>query len=202
MHLETALGRDVTLDDLKARHDAVLLTIGSWWGKPLGVPGDDDARVIDGVSFLRKVNAGERPEMPETVVVVGGGDVAMDACRVALRLPGCEKVKVIYRRGPDEIPARKIELEGAVKEGIEFIYNTQQVAIAQKGNGLALTCVKTELGDAEEDGRRRVCPPVQAETRLGDVLVRIIGRRIGFQRQYEVLHEGPYALPAGIHVGR
>ena len=64
--------------------------------------------------------------MPETVVVVGGGDVAMDACRVAKRLPGCRHVKVIYRRGPGEIPARKIELHHAIKEDVEFLYHTQQ----------------------------------------------------------------------------
>ena len=100
VHLDTALGRDVSLGELKERHDAVLLTIGAWWGKPMGIPGEEDERVVDGVGFLRRVNAGERPEMPETVVVVGGGDVAMDACRVAKRLPGCRHVKVIYRRGP------------------------------------------------------------------------------------------------------
>ena len=100
------------------------------------------------------MNEGARPEMPETVVVVGGGDVAMDACRVAKRLPGCRHVKVIYRRGPAEIPARKIELEGAVEEGIEFVYHTQQTAIVRQGNGLALRCVKTTLGDPDESGRR------------------------------------------------
>ncbi len=146
MHYNTALGRDVSLDELKQRHDAVLLTIGSWWGKAMRIPGEDDARVVDGVGFLRRVNAGERPELPETVVVVGGGDVAMDACRVAKRLPGCKDVKVIYRRGPEEIPARRIELEGAVKEGIEFVYNTQQVSVQVHGNQLRLRCVRTEPG--------------------------------------------------------
>ncbi|MFV2033111.1 MAG: FAD-dependent oxidoreductase, partial [Gammaproteobacteria bacterium] len=96
-----------------------------------------------------------RPELPETVVVIGGGDVAMDACRAALRLPGCKNVKVIYRRGPDEIPARKVELDGAVEEGIEFIYHTQQVAVETGENGLGLRCVKTEPGEPDEDGRRR-----------------------------------------------
>ena len=106
--------------------------------------------------------------MPETVVVVGGGDVAMDACRVAKRLPGCRHVKVIYRRGPGEIPARKIELHHAIKEGdqggrsrraikedVEFLYHTQQVAVIPRGNLLALECVKTTLGKPDDDGRRR-----------------------------------------------
>jgi len=160
IHLNHELGRDITLDSLKQKHDAVLLTIGAWWGKSMGIPGEDDDRVVDGVGFLRRVNDGERPELPETVVVIGGGDVAMDACRVALRLPGCNKVKVIYRRGPEEIPARKVELEGAVEEGVEFIYHTQQVAVETGKSGLALRCVKTVLGEPDEDGRRR---PVAVE---------------------------------------
>jgi len=154
VHLSTALGREVSLDELKERHDSVLLTIGSWWGKPMGIPGEDHPNVEDGVSFLRRINAGERPQMPETVVVVGGGDVAMDACRAALRLPGCKTVKVVYRRGPEEIPARKIELHHAQKEGIEFIYNTMQTAISDLGDSLALQCVRTEAGPPDEDGRR------------------------------------------------
>jgi NADPH-dependent glutamate synthase beta subunit-like oxidoreductase len=155
LQLNCALGRDVSLFELKGRHDAVLLTIGAWWGKQMGIPGEDDPRVVDGVGFLREINGGARPEMPETVVVVGGGDVAMDACRAALRLPGCKRVKVVYRRGPDEIPARRIELEGAVKEGIAFVYNTLQTAVVPQGNGIALQCVKTESGEPDADGRRR-----------------------------------------------
>lgn len=155
IHLNTALGEGLTLDELKQRHDAVLLTIGAWWGKPMQIPGESDDRVVDGVSFLRRINGGERPTLPETVVVVGGGDVAMDACRVAKRLPGCKQVKVVYRRGPDEIPARPIELEGAIEEGIEFVYHTKQVAVEARGVELSLRCVKTEPGEPDPDGRRR-----------------------------------------------
>jgi len=167
IHTNTALGTDVTLEELKKRHDAVVLTIGSWWGKKMGIPGENDARVVDGVEFLRRINAGERPQMPREVVVIGGGDVAMDACRAALRLPGCETVKVVYRRGPDEIPARKIELQGAVEEGIEFIYNTQQVEIVPQGDdSLALRCVRTGAGEPDADGRRR---PVVLENSQHDI---------------------------------
>jgi NADPH-dependent glutamate synthase beta subunit-like oxidoreductase len=153
IHLNAELGKDVSLTELKSRHDAVLMTIGSWWGKNMNIPGEDSPLVIDGVGFLRSINAGERPQMPATVVVVGGGDVAMDACRAALRLPGCREVKVIYRRGPDEIPAREIERHHALKEGIEFIYNTQQLSVEATADGLSLKCAHTEAGSADGDGR-------------------------------------------------
>ena len=154
VHLNTTLGTDVTLDELKRRHDAVLLTIGAWWGRKMEVPGEDDGRVVDGVGFLRRVNGGERPELPETVVVIGGGDVSMDACRVSKRLPGCKQVKVLYRRGPGEIPARKDELHGAIEEGIEIVYYTQQTAVEPRGNGLVLKCVQTTGGEIDVDGRK------------------------------------------------
>ena len=157
-HFNTALGDGVTLPGLKASHDAVLLTIGAFAGKPMGVPGEaGNPLVVDGVGFLRQINGGARPQLPETVVVIGGGDVAMDACRAALRMPGCERVKVVYRRGPEEIPARREELEGAVEEGVEFLYNTQQERIAPAADGsLRLHCLRTEMGAPDPvDGRRR-----------------------------------------------
>lgn len=155
VHLSTPLGPDLTLDDLKAKHDAVVLTIGATWGKTIGVPGEDRPEVLDGVGFLRRINAGERPTLPETVLVVGGGDVAMDACRVAKRLPGVKTVKVLYRRGPAEMPARRDELKGALAEDIEIVYHTQPVAVVDGANGLALRCVETALGAPDADGRRR-----------------------------------------------
>lgn len=183
VHLNTPLGREmgdggVTLDELKERHDFVLLTIGAWWGKSMKIRGDDDERVVDGVGFLRRVNDGERPEMPSVVTVIGGGDVAMDACRAAARLPGCETVKVIYRRGPDEIPARKDELDGALKEDIRIIYNTQPVGIVPDGNGLKLRCVETEPGEPDEDGRRR---PVNKANSEHDIRCGLVIMAVGQQ---------------------
>ena len=176
IHTNTALGEQVSLDELKQRHDAVLLAIGAAWGKPMGVPGEDHPMVEDGVGFLRRINStGERPTLPETVLVIGGGDVAMDACRVAKRMPGCKNVKVVYRRGPGEIPARKDELEGAIKEDIDFIYHAQPVEIVEKDGGLALRVVKTELGEPEEDGRRafRTVPGSEYDIDCGLVIAAV-----------------------------
>jgi thioredoxin reductase len=152
IHLNTTLGEQVTLDQLKQKHEVVLLALGAFVGKPMGIPGEAAPYVEDGVGFLYRVNAGERPTLPETVLVIGGGDVAMDACRVAKRLPGVKNVKVIYRRDYDAMPARREELQGAIDEGIEIVYNTQPVEVI---DGKALRCVRTEMGEADEDGRRR-----------------------------------------------
>lgn len=184
IHTNTALGRDITLEDLKERHDAVLLTIGSWWGKAMNVAGEDHPNVVDGVGFLRRVNAGERPTMPETVLVIGGGDVAMDACRSAKRLPGCKTVKVVYRRGPHEIPARKEELKGAIEEGIEVIYNTQPVKVVADGNRFALRCVETELGEPGPDGRRR---PVNIAGSEHDIKCGMVISAVGQQAESDEL---------------
>ncbi|MGZ8687274.1 MAG: FAD-dependent oxidoreductase, partial [Gaiellaceae bacterium] len=157
-HLDTGLGDDVTLGELRDRHDAVLLTIGAWWAKNPRIEGGDHPRVVDGVEFLREINAGARPNLPSRVVVVGAGDVAMDACRAARRLPGCEHVEIVYRRGPAEIPARKDELHGAIEEGIEIVYNTQPVGTHEVDGELVLRCLRTELGEPGEDGRRVSIP--------------------------------------------
>lgn len=191
VHLSTPLGKEmgdggVTLEELKDKHDAVLLSIGAWWGKSMNVAGDEDERVVDGVSFLRRVNDGERPQMPSVVTVIGGGDVAMDACRAAARLPGCETVKVIYRRGPDEIPARKDELDGAIKEDIEIIYNAQPVAVVPNGESLKLRCVRTELGEPDEDGRRR---PVDVAGSEHDVDCGLVIMAVGQQTESDHLAE-------------
>jgi len=163
IHLNSALGVQVSIDELKQKHEVVLLALGAFVGKPMGVPGEAAPYVEDGVSFLYRVNAGERPTLPETVLVVGGGDVAMDACRVAKRLPGIKNVKVIYRRDYEAMPARREELQGAIDEGIEIIYNTQPVEVI---DGRALRCVRTELGEPDEDGRRR---PINVEGSEHDI---------------------------------
>jgi len=176
VHLNTRLGADVTLEKLKADHAAVVLTIGATQGKTLGVPGDDRPQVLDGVGFLRRVNAGERPTLPSTVLVIGGGDVAMDACRAARRLPGVETVKVLYRRGTEEMPARRDELKGALAEGIEIVHFTQPVAVVDGADGgLALRCVRTDLGPADADGRRRpvVVPGSEHDIPCGMVIAAV-----------------------------
>ncbi len=176
VHYNTPLGPDLTLDDLKAKHDSVVLAIGASKGRKMGIPGEYRTEVVDGISFLRRINSGERPTLPENILVIGGGDVAMDACRVALRMPGVKEVKVLYRRGPDEMPARADELKGALYEGIDIVYHTQPQAVIELPNGgIALQCVRTEPGAPGKDGRRRaeIIPGSEHDIECGMIIAAV-----------------------------
>ena len=181
IHLNSALGEQVTLDELKEKHAAVLLSIGAFVGKPMGIPGEAAPFVEDGVGFLYRINDGERPTLPETVLVIGGGDVAMDACRAAKRMDGVKNVKVIYRRDAEGMPARKEELHGAIEEGIEIVYNTQPVEVIP---GKALRCVRTEMGEPDEDGRRR---PVNVEGSEHDIECGLVIAAVGQKAECDEL---------------
>ena len=136
-----------------------------------------------------------------TTLEVGGGDMAMDACRVAKHLPGCKRVKVIYRRGLGEIPARAIELHHAVKEDVEFRYHTQQVAVVPRGSQLALQCVKTALGEPDEDGRRRpVVNILRANAGEASMMARCAGKTRLYNIEPEDLRSATRATAAATGV--
>ena len=117
-HTNCALGRDVTLDDLKSRHDAVLLAVGLWKDRNLDVPGQNQAiKGLHGIEFLIDVNDGQNRKLDGNVVVIGGGNVAVDAARVALRA-GADQVQLICLESRDEMPAWEHELEEATAEGV------------------------------------------------------------------------------------
>ena len=151
------LGEDISLEDLRAEYDAVFLGLGAWGTRSLGISGEKHPAVIQGTDFLRRVNEGERPALPRRVAVIGGGDTAMDAARCARRL-GAE-VKILYRRTAEEMPAREHEVAEVRGEGVEFQYLTQPVAFSvEDGSLCGVRCVRMELGEPGEDGRRRPVP--------------------------------------------
>jgi NADPH-dependent glutamate synthase beta subunit-like oxidoreductase len=152
VHLNCTLGDQVSLDDLKERHEAVLLAIGATWGKTMNVPGEDLPKVWEGVDFLHRVNAGERPKLAGKVVVVGGGDVAMDVGRTALRL-GADEVHLSVLENRDSIPAHHHELDAALAEDIHLHNDRLPTGIDADGANLALRCVRTEGGGLDADGR-------------------------------------------------
>ncbi len=158
LRLGTVVGRDVAYEDLKKEYRAIFVGIGAHKGKLLRIPGEDAPNVWTGTEFLNKCNSGEKVEVGDKVLVVGGGDTAIDAARVSRRL-GAE-VTILYRRTRVEMPAIKPEIEGAEAEGvkIELLVAPKEVIKGPDGKAVALRCLRCELGEPDESGRRRPVP--------------------------------------------
>ncbi len=174
------LGRDFTLDDLTQQgYKAVFLATGAYRSMPLGIAGEDAGGVMKSMEFLTEVNVNGGKKIGKRVAVVGGGNSAVDAARVAWRLPGCEKVTLIYRRTRAEMPAFKEEVDAAIEEGIEihFLANPIKVHVEQ-GRIKAVDCIRMKLGDFDPSGRRRPVPIEGSEFSVEvDTLVTAIGER-------------------------
>ena len=164
----TAIGVEIVTNhpvrDLEALKDegfdAVLVATGTPRPMGLGVPGEDAEGVMTGLTFLRNVSLGEIPDLTgKTVVVVGGGNVAMDAARTARRL-GTVAARVAYRRGRDEMPAHAAEIDEAEMEGVAFDYLVAPIEVVKDAAGAVsgLRCQRMALGQADDSGRRRPEP--------------------------------------------
>ncbi len=154
-----ALGRDFTLDGLREQgYDAVFLGIGAHEGYRLGILGEEDfPQVHDAITFLRGVALGTQGAPAERVVVVGGGNAAMDAARTCRRL-GCQ-VTISYRRTRDEMPAHGEEIDDALAEGIDIAFLTiPEEVVGNNGQVTGLKCLRAELGPPDASGRRRPQP--------------------------------------------
>ena len=158
LKLGVVVGRDISYEDLKKQYRAIFVGIGAHKGKKLGVPGEDAPNVWTGTEFLNKCNSGERVDIGDKCLVIGGGDTAIDAARVARRL-GAD-VTILYRRTRVEMPAIKPEIEGAEEEGvkIELLVAPKEVLKDESGKAYALRCIRMELGEPDESGRRRPIP--------------------------------------------
>jgi NADPH-dependent glutamate synthase beta subunit-like oxidoreductase len=132
-------------------YDAVFVAIGAHHPAPMGIEGENLPGVIDGLSFLRSVNAGNGAKVGEKVTVVGGGNAAVDAARACLRL-GAKEVSILYRRSQAEMPAHRNNVEQAQREGVRIEVLTSPTAI-KKGDRLDVKCVRMNLGRADPTGR-------------------------------------------------
>lgn len=150
------IGKDITIAQLREQdYKAFFVAIGAHECKSLGIEGEDLEGVYPGVDFLRDVNLGKEVALGNRVAVVGGGNVAMDAVRTALRL-GSQKPFILYRRSVEEMPANEEEIEECREEGIELFTLTNPVRIIGEGGRVkAVECVKMELGEPDASGRRR-----------------------------------------------
>ncbi len=176
-----ALGRDFTLDDLtgKMGYKAVVLAIGAQRSRRLGVPGEELAGVLHATDFLRNVGLGKPEDLTgKRVVVVGGGNTAIDAARTALR-QGASQVHVVYRRTRAEMPAQELEVREAEEEGVQFHFLVNPVRILGEGQVTGVECLAQDLGEFDSGGRRRPVPIEGSEFVIpADVVVPAIGQSI------------------------
>jgi NADH-quinone oxidoreductase subunit F len=157
-------------------YHAIFLAIGAHQGAKLRIEGEDSPEVMEGVFFLREINMGNEVGVGERIAVIGGGNVAIDASRSALRL-GAKEATIIYRRTRDEMPASEEEIEEALLEGVKIEFLAAPIRIEKKNGAVELICSRMELGAVDESGRRRPVPIRGGEFSLiFDTLIAAIGQ--------------------------
>ncbi|MDR0931902.1 MAG: FAD-dependent oxidoreductase [Victivallales bacterium] len=167
------LGRDFTLDQLKSKFDAVIVAIGCWKASGLRCEGEELA--TPGIDFLYKISSnGNVAPNPGKVVVVGGGNTAMDCVRSSVRL-GSADVNCFYRRTEAEMPAEKIEIAEAKEEGVNFHFLVAPLKLEKRGEKLVLICRRMKLGEPDASGRRKPIeiPNSEFETEADTVIAAI-----------------------------
>ena len=173
------VGKDVTLDELRAQgYKGFFLGIGAQKSSALRIPGEELEGVFGGVEFMREVNLGSKPAIGDKVAVIGGGNVAMDVCRTAVRL-GAKETYVVYRRSEDEMPADKMEVAEAKEEGVKFLFlNAPAEIIGEDGRVKALKVEVMELGEPDEKGRRKPVGTGKFETIEVSAVIGAIGQKV------------------------
>ncbi|MBU0496025.1 MAG: FAD-dependent oxidoreductase [Chloroflexi bacterium] len=165
-----------SLADLRRDHDAVFVGVGAHQERELDVQETGPVRVVPGAVFLRELNLGRPMAVGRRVAVVGGGNVAIDAARSALRL-GAESVTVVYRRSRAEMPASAWEIEDAEEEGVRILFLANPVCTLDEGESGGLQCVQMELGAPDASGRRQPIPIPDSDFALDvDMVIPAIGQ--------------------------
>ncbi len=175
----TKVGQDISLERLRNDgYQAVLLTVGTPTHRTLGVPGENLPGVLPALQFLKETNTGRPPRVGQEIVVVGGGDVAMDSVRTALRESKGGRVTLVYRRGREEMPADPEEVHGAEKEGIRFLFQRAPLRIVGNGIVEGLEVQTMELGPPDAGGRRTPVPVPGSEAVVRcDTVIVAVGQK-------------------------
>ncbi len=178
---DTRVGEDIGLLELKEKYDAVLVAPGAHKSKPMGVEGEDEGYqgfLAGGIEFLREAYMGKPTGMGKKVCVVGGGNTAIDCVRVALR-EGADESVLLYRRTRKEMPADSWEIDGAEEEGVqfEFLVLPKKIIVDEQRQVTGVECVRMELGEPDDSGRRRPQPIPGSEFVVEcDTLIPAIGQ--------------------------
>ena len=173
------LGKDFTINSLKEENDAVIVAVGAWKSSSMRTPGEELDGVYGGIDFLRAVIRGNAPDIGEKVVICGGGNTAMDACRTAVRL-GAKEVYVVYRRTRNEMPADELEINEAEEEGVIYKFLTNPISFnGEDGKLKSVTLQIMELGEPDASGRRRPVPVEGKTEELAvDSVILAIGQKL------------------------
>jgi formate dehydrogenase beta subunit len=177
--LNTKLGRDITLEQLSSDgFKAIFIATGAHLGREFDIENwkEGYTGLIDGAEFLRDVNLDKKLATKNKVIIVGGGNVAIDCARTCLRL-GFKEVTIVYRRSMGEMPGRKDEVEAAEKEGVRIHFLATPVKVLTEGNRvIGAECVRMELGEPDASGRRRPIPVKGSEFVLpADMIISAVG---------------------------
>ncbi|WP_054033799.1 NADPH-dependent glutamate synthase [Desulfatitalea tepidiphila] len=179
---DTVVGRTVSLDELfEQGYDAIYLGVGAGLPRFMNIPGENLIGILSANEYLTRANLMKAYKFPDVdtpiplgknVVVLGAGNVAMDSARTAMRL-GADTVRIVYRRSREEMPARKAEIHHAEEEGIEFFLLTNPVEYLGDASGrlTGMRCLKMELGEPDDSGRRRPIPIKGSEFEMETDLV-------------------------------
>lgn len=181
VHCEASLGKDFTIESLKAQgYEAVFVGLGAQANQKMRIEGEDSPGVLSGIGFLKDTALGKKVALGDKVVVIGGGNTAVDVARTALRL-GVKEVTIAYRRSRDEMPANKEEVEQAEEEGVRIQILTAPVNVSActgETTG-SMECIKMVLGEPDDSGRRRPVPVADSESTMKvDTVIAAIGQTL------------------------
>ena len=183
-HTGVTVGKDLWIEDLQNQYDCLYIAIGAHQDKKVGIPGEDSKHVMSAVEMLRSIGDDVMPDFTgKNVVVIGGGNVAMDVTRSSIRL-GAEKVTCVYRRRIEDMTALPDEITGAMAEGAELLTLMAPVRIEadEEGNAAALWVQPQLIGEADKSGRPRPNKADLPEQRIpADIIVVAIGQGIEIQ---------------------
>jgi formate dehydrogenase major subunit len=195
LQLGVEVGRDISLQDLRARHSSLYLGIGAQQGQALRIPGGEGPGVWTGTEYLARINRGQSVDIGKHVIVIGGGNTAIDAARCARRAGA--KVTILYRRSREEMPAIAHEIDDALEEGVELVLLAAPTAL-QRGCEGQLQTVRVqqmELGDPDASGRRSPVPVEGSEFDLSADAVIMAVSQVPVLRGLEALdHQGNWLV--------
>ena len=173
------VGKDILFDELRDKYDAIFIATGAHKSLRLGIPNENVDGVLDAMELLKNTNLKKKVKIGKRVGVIGGGNAAIDAARVANRNKDCKKVSIIYRRTRAEMPAFKEEVDTAVEEGIQMQFlSAPTKVLTENGKLTGIECIKMRLGEMDETGRKKPVPIKDSEFVIDlDTLIVAIGEQ-------------------------